>query len=117
MIAASAVTLATTSSDVRAPWMIPASTSRPRSSVPKVWAREGGAKGGATEANGSAGASASARSASATRANVKTSPIAPAGVRSISSLVPDTRVQPGIREVGHQIGDDNGRRREQKQAE
>src|SRR5215475_5389739 len=117
MLAASTVTLITTSNDVRAPWTIPASTSRPRSSVPKAWAREGGDSGGATDANGSAGASVSARIASVISAKVRTSPSTPAGVRHTALVVADTRVEPGIRHVGHEIGDDDRHRGEQEEAE
>src|SRR5215468_7418685 len=108
MTAASAVTLATTSNDVRAPWTMPASTSRPRSSVPNRWAREGGDSGSATDAKGSPGARASASNATASSATVRPSPREPAGVRNPVLLVADARVQPGIGEVGHEVGDDDG---------
>src|SRR5215467_6398582 len=108
MIAASAVTLATTSSDVRAPWIVATNTSRPRSSVPNAWAGDGGDKGWATEAKGSAGASLPASSASAISATVRPSPTAPLGVRSsIDSLVPNARVQPGIGQIRHEVGHDD----------
>src|SRR5262245_54816960 len=116
MNAASAVTLATTSNDVRAPWIVPARTSRPRSSVPKAWAREGGDSGGATEAKGSAGARMLARRARTISVRVQTSPRAPPAVLS-TSLVPDTRIEPRIGQIRDEIRDDDRQRGQQEQTE
>src|SRR5262244_2983407 len=117
MRTASAVTLAATSSDVRAPWMTPVSTSRPRSSVPKAWARDGGDSGWATVAKGSAGASVLARIASAMSASVRTRPTAPPGVLNITSLVPNTRIEPHIGEIRQEISSDDRHRGKQEQTQ
>src|SRR5262245_21040434 len=97
--------------------MTPASTSRPRSSVPNAWARDGGDSGAATEANGSAGASTLASRASTTSARVRPSPSAPLETRRLPSLIVDARIQPRVGHVGDEIGADDGEGGQQEQAE
>src|SRR5262245_40021264 len=97
--------------------MTPASTSRPRSSVPNAWARDGGDSGAATEAKGSAGASTLANSASMTSARVRPRPSVPPEVRSPTSLIVDARIQPRVGHVGHEVGADDGEGGQQEQTE
>src|SRR5262245_25091090 len=97
--------------------MTPASTSRPRSSVPNAWARDGGDSGAATEAKGSVGASTLANSASATSARVRPRPTAPPEARSRTSLIADAWIQPRVCHVGDEVGADDGEGGQQEQAE
>src|SRR5919204_1942305 len=116
MSAATAVTPRLTTTEVRAPWITPDSTSRPRSSEPIGCAREGGDSGGATDANGSPGARRSAKSARPSSAIVRATPSTAAGVLS-ASLIANAWIEPHVREVGDDVGGDDGERDEHEQRE
>src|SRR5688500_9224678 len=69
-------------SDVRAPWAMPAATSRPRTSVPKTCWPNGGAKGRSTRRNGLPGKSTGAKTARVTTTARMAIPKTPARLRA-----------------------------------
>src|SRR5215470_10522702 len=113
---AMAMTANATVSDVLVPCTMPEKTSRPRSSVPKVCAREGGVSGEPTDAKGSVGATMCAASARAMNSSVSVKPKTPPGVLR-ALLIPNPRVQPHIGEIGHDVRQDYRERHEQKEGE